>query len=152
MPGPLVGCSILVVADQSFAAYCLDILLSDAGAHVQGTHSVGEAHALLERHRPSAIVLDTRSAAKADHKIRQRLLRLGIPCIVYSNDTRDDDPKTDGISVLPRPIRGTDLIEALSCLKAAGGTAQFALQPAIGPRSFTGLDAAALIHPADRST
>lgn len=148
MPGPLAGCSILVLADEPFTAYCLDILLKDAGADVLGIHSIREAHDLLDLHRPSAVVLDTRSRTKADQQVRRRLLRLGIPCIVCSNDVRDGQT-ADGISVLPRPIRGTDLIEALSRFKAAERNGP-APQPESPRRPFSQVEAhgpALPLHP-----
>jgi CheY-like chemotaxis protein len=148
MAGPLTGCSILILADEPFTAYCLDILLKDAGADVLGTPSVREAHVLLEQHRPSAVVLDTRSRTKADNQVRQRLLRLGIPCIVCSNDVRDEQK---GISVLSRPVRGTELIEMLSRFKAAEDNAQPATQPASSRRSFGEVAVAIPMQPLNRS-
>jgi CheY-like chemotaxis protein len=150
MAGPLAGCSILILADEPFTAYCLDILLKDAGADVQGTHSVREASVLLEQHRPSAVVLDTRSRTKADQQVRQRLLRLGIPCIVCSSDI-GAERKAKGISVLPRPVRGTDLIEMLSGFKAAEGNAPPPTQPASARRSFGEVAVPVPIQPWDRS-
>ena len=118
VPGPLLGCSILVLADEPFFAHCLDVLLRGAGADVIAATSPADALSLLERQQPSAVVLDTLSVSKAAQQVSRRLLRLGVPCVVCTSGPGQDQLK--GVVVVQKPVRGFELIEALSRLTRKG--------------------------------
>jgi CheY-like chemotaxis protein len=133
VPAPLLGCSILVLADEPFLAHCLQAVLQDAGADVIGTTSPAEALSYLERLQPSAVVLDTVSTSKNAQQIHRRLARLRVPCVICSSgESLEPGPK--GVVTVQKPVRGTLLIDALSRITqtsgaAPAGTKRRALQP-----------------------
>jgi CheY-like chemotaxis protein len=110
----LAGCSILVVAEQPFAAYCLKLLLEGAGAEVHAAARVREALYCIDRERLSAAVLHLGAAAKGRRQVVQRLARLNLP-LVMCNDSTDRD-ELSGASVLIKPVRGVELVDTLERL------------------------------------
>jgi CheY-like chemotaxis protein len=115
----LAGCSILVVAEQPFAAYCLKLLLESAGAEVRAAAHAREALYCIDRERLSAAVLHLGATAKGRRQVVQRLARLNLP-FVMCNDSTDHDGLR-GASVLIKPILGVELVDTLERIIGSKG-------------------------------
>lgn len=116
MVAPLVSCSILVFAEEPFSLHCLEALLKDAGADVIATASPEEALDFLGSQQPSACVLDVGTGSNVPQPIVGQLQRLGVPCVLCMNSSVEEN--APGVFVLSRPVRGTELIEMLSRVRA----------------------------------
>jgi DNA-binding response OmpR family regulator len=112
MSSPLAGYSILVFAQEPFSAHCLETLLRGAGAEVIGTASVNGALYAIEQRAFSAGVLDAGVASMAPKQIVQSLTRRGVPCLVCMH-CGSEDQNARGAGVVPKPVRGIELIEML---------------------------------------
>ena len=122
MSSPLAGYSILVFAQDPFSSHCLETLLRGAGADVIGTSSVNGALYAIEQRTLSAGVLDAGLASMAPKHIVQSLMRRGVPCLVCMH-CGSGDQNARGTCVVPKPVRGIELIETLCGLGQQQGRA-----------------------------
>jgi DNA-binding response OmpR family regulator len=122
MSSLLAGYSILVFAQDPFSSHCLETLLRGAGADVIGTASVNGALYAIEQQPLSAGVLDAGLASMAPKQIVQSLMRRGVPCLVCMH-CGSEDQNARGACVVPKPVRGVELIETLRGLGPQQGRA-----------------------------
>ena len=113
----LAGSSILVLDEQPFSAYCLKVLLENAGAEVHAAARTGEALYCIDREQLSAAVLHLGESSKGRRQVIQRLARLKLPYVICKDST--DNSELLGASVLIKPILGAELVDTLQRLVAA---------------------------------
>lgn len=108
----LVGCSILVLEEQSFVARCLRILLQGAGAEVHSPPNTADALYLIDRTALSAAVLSCSKTTKGcRRRIIQRLARLDLPLVLCKEV--DQNAAWPGIPALIKPVIGIQLVGML---------------------------------------
>ena len=107
----LVGCSILVLEEQSFVARCLWILLQGAGAEVHSATNTADALYLIDRTALSAAVLSCSKTTKGCRRIIQRLARLDLPLVLCKD--ADQNEAWPGIPALIKPVIGIQLVGML---------------------------------------
>jgi hypothetical protein len=135
MSSLLAGHAILVFAQDPFSSYCLETLLRGADADVISTASVNGALYAIEQHATEqrtlfAGVLDAGTASTAPKQIVQSLMRLGVPCLVCMHCVSGDQ-NARGACIVPKPIRGVELIETLCGLDQQQGRAVRAAQQGV---------------------
>ncbi len=118
----LQGARILVVEDESILAMDLENQLKREGCEVIGPVSrEDKALRLLERDRPDGVVLDLNLNGKLATDLASVLVARQIPFVIVTGygKRQFDIPALQEVPRLHKPIKGEELIRALSDLVRA---------------------------------
>lgn len=113
---------ILIVEDESLVAMEMECRVTDLGYAVLGPAStVAQAHALLDRTTPDAVLLDMNLRGETAASVAHRLDRAGIPFALVTGYARLPfrDPPLAAAPKLSKPITHSVLANMLRMLTAA---------------------------------
>ena len=117
----LQGLRVLVVEDEPIIALDLAQTLSDAGAVVTGpAHRVAAAMDFLDRATPDLAVLDWRLETETTSPVAHRLTALAVPFLFHTSSRGHPEAAHPGITIIDKPTRPEQLIDALSALTRQG--------------------------------
>jgi DNA-binding response OmpR family regulator len=115
----LTGARILVVEDEAFIAFDLQVTLTDAGAEVIGPSlTLAEAFALASRENLSAAILDVRLGRHTIGPVARQLAARGIPFLFYSGQVETDAIRAEWpqCKVISKPAPLGALVRAVAAL------------------------------------
>ncbi|MES2492474.1 MAG: PAS domain S-box protein [Pseudomonadota bacterium] len=109
------GRRVLVVEDEALVALEIDEALSAGGIEVLGpAGSVSEALSLLAEGRCDIALLDINLGAETSEPVARELKRLGIPFIVVSGYSREQQPEAmRSAPLLSKPLDAGQLLAAI---------------------------------------
>jgi len=112
---PLAGLEILLIEDESSAAFVVEDMLFNLGAPtVWHAATVAEALALLRDHRPGIAVIDINLAGEPAYPVAERLQAAGIPFVFVTGYSGDGIMRRwSDHPVVQKPFRPTALAAAL---------------------------------------
>jgi DNA-binding NtrC family response regulator len=119
----LPGARVLLVEDELLVSWVAQDMLTDQGCVVLGpAASVHRALATIQAEAIDAAVLDINLDGELSYPVADALSALGVPYVFVTGYYRDRIPDAyRSIPVLQKPLRQSELGEAVARLLAAGG-------------------------------
>jgi response regulator NasT len=116
----LQGHTILVLEDEPLVRLDIVNMIRSSGAQVHAAGSVGEALALIRRHKISAAVLDIKIDELDCLPVYERLMERRIPIVLHTGYPRCYVSKTwPEVSVVTKPSRSGAIVDTVARLCSA---------------------------------
>jgi CheY-like chemotaxis protein len=116
----LKGRAILVLEDEPLVRLDVVKMMRSSGAQVHAASNVGEALAVIRRHKLSAAVLDIKIGESNCSPVYACLMERRIPIVLHTGYPRSHVSKTwPEISVVTKPSRSGALVDTVAGLCSA---------------------------------